>query len=127
MQNPICPTDCPSCQETDVCADGCICPSCLKDPNGVTAWTAFAPVITALSADGIYWTWTNAGGSYSIEITARSNEWIDVYEGFRVERTIARMACNMEEPPQHTTTVIWTGTDVRDCVQAIEFAIGEEL
>lgn len=84
--------DCPSCGSSDLCQEDCGCPACYLPPTipvserdaSVTAWRTYAPLLSALNAEGVRWGWateTHYTGvlKHSIEILGEYSDcWIEV-------------------------------------------------
>lgn len=78
--------DCPGCGASDRCGDDCICPLCWPDSgveeqhrgDSVRQWLEFAPLLTVLNDEDIYWGWSterrNGKPKHSLEITSQEDD-----------------------------------------------------
>jgi len=130
MQNSLCPTECPSCGDFDVCHSSCICPACDGNPDAYEAWKALAPVMAALNAKGITWGWASdlvmptPLERYSLDITLTEDKWAAVYAkddgSFMAEHFYPVMVAGIQEID---SGILWRGKDPTECAQAIAHAL----
>jgi hypothetical protein len=84
--------DCPGCGMSDVCDASCDCPACYlpsrlfedQRESVVLAYHRFAPVMSALNAEGTYWSWSTedvSGGDIacSLEIEYGDGAWYEIH------------------------------------------------
>jgi len=134
MQNPLFPQECPACGDFDLCHETCICPACERNGDAYQAWKALAPVMLALNADGIVWSWAvdtvmpTALERYSLDILVVTEDiWsgVGVYANadgsFTVEHFFSAIVNGAKEID---AKIVWRGDVVADCVKAVEYALG---
>lgn len=134
MQNPLFPQTCPACEVFDVCHETCICPACERNGDAYEAWKALAPVMRALNAQDVTWSWAvdtvmpTALERYSLDLLVVTKDtWsgVGVYANADGSFTVEHFFSNIVNGAKEIDSeIMWRGDVADDCANAVAQALG---
>jgi hypothetical protein len=134
MQNPLFPQQCPACGDYDFCHETCICPACERNGDAYAAWKALAPVMHALNAQDIAWSWAvdtvmpTALERYSLDLLVVTKDtWsgVGVYANADGSFTVEHFFSNIVNGAKEIDSeIVWRGDFADDCATAVAQALG---